>query len=367
MPSWRDRLKHRRPKTPDSKPSAADEAKTIRISPRELPAELVGRPEPDASPPEQEPLDSGLQPAREERPREDRSAGRTVAMPGSVLHRPRPGSGPAPANDEESAAAGRGSVAAGESPTVALKISYQAQRFPAGEPPPAAAPPDAPPRVAAEGLPASVEGSQAKRSREEALAQARDRLNKVQEKISRIAEEFAEGQVNRAQFQELFDHYQRERRTILAWIDTTSEVPNWRELAAEGRSMIIRRQHKARVLGYAICEQQSGLPLRSIGMFEEDPELVVPMLTAYRSATEEIFGAGMRSTEIEGGRWLCFVAGEFTTLMVLFSNEPARKDLEGLDELLRTFERMNRYILRRQPIHPDDLFLPYRFYIDSPK
>src|SRR3990172_5888435 len=195
----------------------------------------------------------------------------------------------------------------------------------------------------------------------------RERLNSVQEKIGRIAEGFAEGQVNRAQFQELFDHYQRERRTILAWIDTTAEVPNWRELAAEGRSMIIRRQHKARVLGYAICEQQSGLPLRSIGMFEEDPELVVPMLTAYRSATEEIFGAGMRSTEVEGGRWVCFVAGEFTMLMVLFSNEPARKDLEGLDELLRTFERMNRYILRRHPIPPDDLFLPYRFYIDSPK
>ena len=367
MPGWRDRLKHRRPKTNDSKTTTADEAKTIRISPRELPAELVGRPESDASRTEEESLDPGPQPAGEERPAEDRSAGRTVAMPGSVLRRPRPGGRPAPASDEDSAAAGSERAAAGETPTIVLKIAYQAQRFPAGEQPPAAPPPAVPPRLAAEGPPAPGEGSEAKRSREKALAQARERLNNVQEKISRIAEEFAEGQVNRAQFQELFDHYQRERRTILAWIDTTAEVPNWRELAAEGRSMIIRRQHKARVLGYAICEQQSGLPLRSIGMFEEDPELVVPMLTAYRSATEEIFGAGMRSTEIEGGRWLCFVAGEFTMLMVLFSNEPARKDLEGLEELLRTFERMNRYILRRQPIQPDDLFLPYRFYIDSPK
>jgi len=362
MPGWRDRLKHRRPKIKDSQATTADEAKTVRISPRELPAELVGRPESDASRSEEESLEPGSQPAGEERPAEDRSAGRTVAMPGSVLRRPRPGGRPAPASDEESAAASSESDAAGETPTVVLKIAYQAQRFPAGEQPPAA-----PPRPTPTDLPAPGEGNEAKRSREQALVQARERLNSVQEKIGRIAEEFAEGQVNRAQFQELFDHYQRERRTILAWIDTTAEVPNWRELAAEGRSMIIRRQHKARVLGYAICEQQSGLPLRSIGMFEEDPELVVPMLTAYRSATEEIFGAGMRSTEIEGGRWLCFVAGEFTMLMVLFSNEPARKDLEGLDELLRTFERMNRYILRRHPIPPDDLFLPYRFYIDSPK
>jgi hypothetical protein len=362
MPGWFDRLKHRRPKTTNSQTTAADEAKTVRISPRELPAELAARPASDGSRTEKGSLGPGPQPAGEEGVQADSTAGKTVAMPGGVLRRREPGGRPAQVSDQDPAPAGSGSSPPGETPTVVLKIAYQAQRFPAGEKPPAA-----PPRSAPEGLPAAGEGNEAKRSREQALVQTRERLNNVQEKINRIAEEFAEGQVNRAQFQELFDHYQRERRTILAWIDTASEVPNWHELAAEGRSMIIRRQHKARVLGYAICEQQSGLSLRSIGMFEDDPELVVPMLTAYRSATEEIFGAGMRSTEIEGGRWLCFVAGEFTMLMVLFSNEPARKDLEGLDELLRTFERMNRYILRRRPIQPDDLFLPYRFYIDSPK
>jgi hypothetical protein len=282
---------------------------------------------------------------------------KTVVMPRAAAREPLPS-----AEAPEAPASPIESSEPGDSPTVVLKVAYQAQRFPSGDTPPAA-----PPRAAPPDTPASVEGPETTRARELALTQARDRLNKVQEKINKIAEEFSEGLVNRAQFQELFDHYQRERRTILAWIETTSEVPNWRELAAEGRSMIIRRQHKARVLGYAICEQQSGLPLRSFGEFEVDPELVVPMLSAYRSATQEIFGGGMRSTEIEGGRWLCFVTGEFALLMVLFSNEPARKDLEGLDELLLTFERMNRYILRRQPINPDELFLPYRFYIDSPK
>jgi hypothetical protein len=362
MPGWLDRLTNRRPKSTKPRTIVADESKTIRISPRELPPELAARPQPEDKPIEEEPLARELPSAVEESLPPEIGGDKTVAMPGGLLRPRRPGGTPAQSSDEPSRAVESESIPPGDSPTIALKIAYQAQHFPAGEQPPAASP-----RSAAGNLPSGVEDSEAKRSREQALVQARERLNSVQEKINRIAEEFAEGQVNRAQFQELFDHYQRERRTILAWIDTTAEVPNWRELAAEGRSMMIRRQHKARVLGYAICDQQSGLPLRSIGMFEEDPELVVPMLTAYRSATEEIFGAGIRSTEIEGGRWLCFVAGEFTMLMVLFSNEPARKDLEGLDELLRTFERMNRYILRRRPVKPDDLFLPYRFYIDSPK
>jgi len=362
MPGWLDRLKHRQPKSSKVEPVTADEAKTIRISPREVPpaAGLPREREDHAA--QGPPFDDAASAKRAETPVED-TLGKTVAVPrGALPMQDDSGDGaqsPAKAGND---AIAPDSKSAGDSPTVVLKVAYEAKRFPAGD----AQPPTAP-RETPASSPLAVEGPETSRTRERSLVQARERLNKVQEKINKIAEEFAEGQVNRAQFQELFDHYQRERRTILAWIETASEVPNWRELAAEGRSMVIRRQHKARVLGYAICEQQSGLPLRSIGMFEEDPELVVPMLTAYRSATEEIFGAGMRSTEIEGGRWLCFVAGEFAMLMVLFSNEPARKDLEGLDELLHIFERMNRYILRRHPVKPDELFLPYRFYIDNPK
>jgi hypothetical protein len=360
MPGWLDRLKHRQPKSTKRKPPSADEAKTIRISARSLPPEMLPPQFAESIGVAHNLDETKSEPRLGPTPSSDES--KTVVMPRAASRTPLPSGetplGPAGAADAPAHPADE----AGESPTVVLKVAYQAQHFPSEEGGPAIPPPAAPASP-----PASVEGSEELQGHDLALAQARERLNKVQEKINKTAEEFAEGLVNRAQFQELFDHYQRERRTILAWIETASDVPNWRELAAEGRSMIIRRQHKARVLGYAICEQQSGLPLRSIGEFEVDPELVVPMLTAYRSATQEIFGGGMRSTEIEGGHWLCFVTGEFCLLMVLFSNEPARKDLEGLDELLRTFERMNRYVLRRQPVNPDELFLPYRFYIDTPK
>ena len=66
------------------------------------------------------------------------------------------------------------------------------------------------------------------------------------------------------------------------------------------------------------------------------------MLSAFRSATTEIFGAGLKSSEIEGGRWLCFVPGAHTTLVVLFSLEPARLQLELLEQLHRHFERANQ-------------------------
>ncbi|MGA2112550.1 MAG: hypothetical protein ABSG98_10445 [Anaerolineales bacterium] len=202
-------------------------------------------------------------------------------------------------------------------------------------------------------------------SRRVALAEAHDYLSKVQDKINKLAEEFASGSVNRLQFQELYAHYQREKQAVETWMENAAGSEDWHAAGLEGRSILIRRQHTAHVLGYAIYENESGMPLRTIGKFEMDPEMFVPMLSSYRSATKEIFGGGMRSTQIEGGQWLCFVAGDFTTLMALFSNEPAGKQLQTLEEVHRLFERANRYLLRRQPVDAEALVLPHMFYLEA--
>jgi hypothetical protein len=49
----------------------------------------------------------------------------------------------------------------------------------------------------------------------------------------------------------------------------------------------------------------------------------------------------MKRSEIEGGRWLCFVPGRYTTLIVLFSAEPATLQLQMIEDLHRDFELVN--------------------------
>ena len=188
-------------------------------------------------------------------------------------------------------------------------------------------------------------------------------LQRVQAKINRLAEEFAAGTINQAQFQELFDHYRREQQTVKRWIQVAPESDAWKEATTEGKSVIIRAGHEARVLGSAIYENDSGMPLNTIGQFELEPVLVVPMLSSYRAATREIFGAGMRSSQIEGGRWLCFVPGEFTTLMALFSTSPASRQMESLEDLHRLFERANRNLLGGGLVDPNDLVFPHAFFL----
>ena len=200
-------------------------------------------------------------------------------------------------------------------------------------------------------------------SREPPPEQAHEYLERVQTKINRLAEEFATGTINRSQFQELFDHYQRERRTVETWILNASGSESWKKAAKEGQSVVIRTAHMAKVMGYSIYENESGIPINTIGQFEIDSALAVPMLSSYRSAAKEIFGAELRSTQIEGGRWLAFVPGEITTLMALFSNEPAQNQLSGLEDLHRLFERANRHLLQSSPIDSEALVFPHVSFV----
>ena len=188
-------------------------------------------------------------------------------------------------------------------------------------------------------------------------------LNRVQEKINGLAEEFAGGSINRSQFNELYDHYRREQMMVKQWTDLYPESDAWKEATTEGKSVIIRAEHTAKVIGYAIYENESGMPLNTIGQFEVEAELAIPMLSSYRAATKEIFGAGMRSSEIEGGRWLCYMPGEFTTLMALFSTEPALTQSEAMENLHRLFERANRNLLAQQVVDPNELVFPHTYFL----
>ena len=190
-------------------------------------------------------------------------------------------------------------------------------------------------------------------------------LTKVRTKLNRLAQDFNDGTINRDQFQNLYAHYQREIRNIEGVIEIAPRSESWKGVVTEGQSVLIRRRHLARAQGYAIYENESGMPVSTLGEFEFDPALLVPMLSSYRAATKEIFGAGMRSTAIEGGGWLCFVPGEFTTMLALFSAEPAGKQLEFLDELHRLFERANRRQLLHSPLEPDRLLFPHEYFLGA--
>lgn len=196
-------------------------------------------------------------------------------------------------------------------------------------------------------------------SNQEALAY----LGKMQHKISILAERFASGAVNRQQFEELFAYYQNEIQVVEQVVTATPGSNEWKNAISDGQSMIIRRRTTARMIGFSIYVNQSGIPLKTCGQFSVDPALFVPMMHAYQSATKEIFGAQQRLSQIENGKWLGFIPGQVTTMLALFSLEPSQKQLQKLEELHKIFERANHIMLQQVMIDPDRLVCPQEFFI----
>ncbi len=88
--------------------------------------------------------------------------------------------------------------------------------------------------------------------------QARVYLVKVRAKLDKLAEDFNAGSINRAQFQNLYVHYQREIRNVEGLIENAPASGAWMDAVTEGQSVLIRRQHVARAQGYAIYENEFG-------------------------------------------------------------------------------------------------------------
>ncbi len=188
-------------------------------------------------------------------------------------------------------------------------------------------------------------------------------LEKLRGKIGSLAAKFAAGRINRRQFEELYDHYQTEMRQVENLLRLSPSGESWKDAVTEGQSILIRRRSAARLLGYAIYDNHSGMPVRDGGQFSLDPALFVPMLSSYRSATQEIFGAGVRTMEIEGGRWLCFLAGRLTTSILLFSLEPSGEQLKKLEQMHQVFEHANAQVLEKAPVDASALVCLHEYYL----
>lgn len=206
--------------------------------------------------------------------------------------------------------------------------------------------------------PAADPGSAANDS---ALAKTQAYLEQIRQKMERLAEDFAAGRVNTTQFQELYAHYQQERRVIEETLDEAPEAAAWRATVAseEGESVIIRRRHAARILGYAIYLNTSAAPLRVIGKYDIDDQLAASMLDGFRPATEKQPDQQIRGVELEDSRWVEFVPGRYTVLSVLFSTEPARAQLGMLRDLQTHFEQANQKLLAKGVTDPSQLVFPH--------
>jgi hypothetical protein len=186
-------------------------------------------------------------------------------------------------------------------------------------------------------------------------------LQEVEAKLDRTVQDLADGLVNRAQFENLYRHYQNQRRMLQGLVaEGSGQVP---ASVMDGESMIIRQRYAAKVLAYAIYDNESSVPLYTRGNFPVDSDLVVGFLSGFRSAAVEILGAGAAKAQAEDGKVLCYLPGQHSTLIVLYSSDPAEIDMRSLRQTHLHFETLNGHLLKQRPIPTDELLFNYEMVL----
>jgi hypothetical protein len=189
-------------------------------------------------------------------------------------------------------------------------------------------------------------------------AEAHAELRLIEGKVKRLVDDFAQGRINRRQFDELYAHYQMQRELIEVALESPIEVSDWKDLETLEATSNIRLRYAAQSLGGAVYLRGSESPLHTEGDFPADNKQVNSLISSFHAASAELFRTGIRS-EIEGGRWLCLVPGRFSMLVVLFSQEPPLAQIALLEDLHRDFEQANSSALASGVADSGILVYPY--------
>lgn len=186
----------------------------------------------------------------------------------------------------------------------------------------------------------------------------------LEDKLDQTVQDLADGLINRAQFENLYRHYQNQRRVVRGFMQQAGEASPLSGVGV-GESMVIRQRYAAKVLAYAIYDNLTSLPLHTVGQFPLESELVVGFFSGFRSAIAEIMGTGARKAVTDDDKVLIYVPGQKTTLIVLYSSEPADIESISLRQAHQHFEKINEAALANAPILENQLIFNYDMFLKS--
>ncbi|MDL1921873.1 hypothetical protein FBQ95_04610 [Chloroflexi bacterium CFX3] len=185
-------------------------------------------------------------------------------------------------------------------------------------------------------------------------------LEKLRQKTARVAAEFANGKINRAQFVAMYAHYNEKRIIIERLLERNPDTQAWQSVANDGQTSFLREHYAAHVLSYAIYFHDVLTPLVAHGAPPLPQDITFKILTAIRLVRRSQRPLSAQRKQIDENHWAVFMPAEFTTAIAMFSLEPSSRQVLLVQDLHRDFERANRTLLTRGVRAADHYVYPHR-------
>ena len=187
-------------------------------------------------------------------------------------------------------------------------------------------------------------------------------LDKQKMKIEALSQRYANGELNKDQYESLLKHYQEKIQKLEDMIeDHNGELLKRRNLP-EGQTLIIRRAHAARLTGITIYKKEPLSILKSAGDFSLDRKGILPLVNFVMRKTEEEDELPAQLEKIND-QWVLVVCGFLSATVALFTAEPAKKQIQKMRELQLNFESANSNLINNPQVKIDLLVIPHQFFI----
>ena len=190
-------------------------------------------------------------------------------------------------------------------------------------------------------------------------------LNTLRRKMELVSDEFAQGKINRAQFNAVYKRYSEQRTIIERLIARNPDSDAWKQvIGIKGQTGFLRHHFEALPLYFVAYRHNQFEPIMIGGKQKANEELIKPVLTlVWSMPTRPKNGLGRKP--IGDAQWLILACGDHAATAVVFSLEPSIAQARLVRDLHADFERANQAALARGWIVPERMVFPQRALVES--
>lgn len=190
-------------------------------------------------------------------------------------------------------------------------------------------------------------------------------LVRLRDRLSQVAQEFADGKLNRAQFHAIYNRYSEQRRIIEVLVDRNPDSDAWQQVARTGHTSFLRQHFAARVMFFAIYALGKTEPIVHYGSQPPPTHELLPILRALPRILKKHGSLGPARKALKDGHWLTVVPGQLSVSVVLYSLEPSVEQVRQIADLHGDFERANVHALSSGEYTPQRLVFPQRALFET--
>jgi hypothetical protein len=190
-------------------------------------------------------------------------------------------------------------------------------------------------------------------------------MNALRQKMEAIADEFANGKINRAQFNAMYRRYSEQRAIIERLLERNPNSDAWKQvLGVTGHTGFLRSHYEAQPLYFLIYRHHTPKALLAAGRETPRESDILPIVqTVWKMPNRPKAGLGRRL--LPNNLWLLLATGEYAATAVVFSLEPSISQARLVRDLHADFERANQAALARGWIVQERMVFPQRALVET--